>query len=248
MLIIPAIDLKGGRCVRLRQGKKDKETVYSEDPLYVAKNWVRRGARRLHIVDLDGAFEGKSIHLEVVTKIARKLDIPIELGGGIRDISTIRQVFERGIGYAILGSKALSLKFVERACQEFGDRVIVSIDVRDGKVAIEGWERQTSIQAGDLVRDLARAGVKTIIFTDIARDGTMQGVNVEAVRDFVESADVDLIVSGGISSLEDIRKIIRLNSQRIKGMIIGKALYTGKIRLEEAIEIVKGKRQRVKGE
>lgn len=242
MLIIPAIDLKGGRCVRLWQGKRDRETIYSQDPLYVARSWKERGARRLHIVDLDGAFEGRPIHLNLVERIAKELDIPVELGGGIRDISTIRRVLEKGIDYVILGSKALSLKFVEKVCQEFGDKVIVSIDVRDGKVAVEGWERQTSVQARDLARDLVRVGIKTTIFTDITRDGTMQGVNVEAVRDLANSTDVNLIVSGGISSLEDIRRIVRLNSPGIKGMIIGKALYTGGIKLEEAIEEVRPKK------
>jgi len=246
MLIIPAIDLKGGKCVRLWQGKRDEETVYSQDPLSVAKRWKDKGAKRLHIVDLDGAFEGRPVHLKVAERIAKELNIPVELGGGIRHLSTIRRVFDKGIDYAILGSKALSLKFVERACEQFGDRIIVSIDVRDGKVAIEGWERQTSVQAKDLARDLVRAGVKTLIFTDIARDGTMQGINIQAMRDFIESSNINVIVSGGISSLGDVKEITRLNNPRIIGIIIGKALYTGMVKLEEAIEIVESWELRVK--
>jgi len=238
VLIIPAIDLKNGRCVRLWQGERDKETVYSQEPLSVARTWAEKGARRLHIVDLDGAFQGRPIHLKIVERISAELNIPVEFGGGLRNLSTIRQVFEKKIDYAIVGSQALSLKFVGKACQEFGDRIIISIDARDGKVAIEGWERQTSIQARDLAKDLAKAGVSTIIFTDITRDGTMRGINIEAVKDFAGSCDVEVIISGGISSLDDLKKITRLNNPRIRGIIIGKALYTGAIKLEEAIKIV----------
>ena len=239
MLIIPAIDLRGGKCVRLWQGRKDRQSIYSHDPLSVAKLWKEKGARRLHIVDLDGAFEGRPVNLKLVERISKELNIPVELGGGIRDLPTLKEIFERGIDYAILGSKALSLKFMEKACQKFGDKIIVSIDVRDGKVAIEGWEKQTDIQAKDLAKDLTEVGVRTMIFTDITRDGTMRGVNIKAVRDFVESVDVDVIVSGGISSLEDVKKVFKLNNPRIKGTVIGKALYTGMIRLEEAMKIVK---------
>jgi phosphoribosylformimino-5-aminoimidazole carboxamide ribotide isomerase len=239
VLIIPAIDLKEGRCVRLYQGKEDKETVYSEDPLAVAKMWVEKGARRLHIVDLDGAFRGRPVHLDIVEKIAKEVEVPIEFGGGIREKEILDEVFAREIDYAILGSRALSLGFMERACQEFGSKIIASVDARKGKVVVEGWEKETFIQAGDLAKDLAGVGVSTIIFTDVTRDGTLRGVNVEAIRDFVKEAGVDVIVSGGISSIEDVKKIAKLANLGMTGMIVGKALYTGEIKLGEALNFLR---------
>ena len=238
MLIVPAIDLKEGRCVRLWQGKKERQTIYSEDPLAVARAWVETGAQRLHVVDLDGAWEGRPRHLNLVERMAREVDVPLELGGGIRDFSILRKIFEKGIDYAILGSCALSLTFMERACREFGSKIIASVDTREGKVMVEGWEKETSIQASQLAKDLARVGVSTIIFTDVTRDGTLKGVNVEAVRDFVKAANVDVIVSGGISSLEDVKKIAKLANLGVTGMIVGKALYTGEIKLEEAVKFL----------
>lgn len=240
MLIIPAIDLKEGRCVRLWQGKKEKQTIYSEDSLAVARGWVEAGAQRLHVVDLDGAWEGRPRHLGLVEKMAREVDVPLELGGGIRDFSILSKIFEKGIDYAILGSCALSLTFMERACREFGSKIIASVDAREGRVVVEGWEKETSVQAIHLAKNLARVGVSTIIFTDVTRDGTLKGVNVEAVRDFVKEAGVDVIVSGGISSLEDIKKIARLANLGVTGVIVGKALYTGEIKLEEAMKFLRG--------
>ena len=237
MLIIPAIDLKGGRCVRLWQGKKDKETVYSENPLAAAKIWARKGAKRLHIVDLDGAFKGKPVHLEVAGKIAREVGIPLEFGGGIRNEAILNQVFEKGIDYAILGTRGTSPDFVKSACARFGNKIIISIDARQSKVVLEGWEKETSLKARDLARNLVRAGVKAIIFTDITRDGTLQGVNIKLIQDFVRGADVDVIIAGGISSLEDIEKVSALKNLGVTGIIIGKALYEGKIKLEEAIKL-----------
>ena len=237
MLIIPAIDLKGGRCVRLYQGKEDKETVYSEDPLAIARMWVKRGAQRLHIVDLDGAFRGKPVHLEIVEKIAGEVDVPIEFGGGIREKEVLSEVFARGIDYAILGSRALSLGFVRKVCSEFKDRIIVSVDTRGSKVLAEGWKRETSIEAKDLVKDLLKAGVKTIIFTDIRRDGTLQGVDIKLIRKFLEIVNVKVIIAGGVASLADVKKLAQLRGRAPAGVIIGKALYDGKIKLEEAIAV-----------
>jgi len=237
VLIIPAIDLKGGRCVRLYQGEEDKETVYSEDPLAVAKMWVKRGAQRLHIVDLDGAFRGKPVHLEIVEKIAGEVDVPIEFGGGIREKEVLSEVFARGIDYAILGSRALSLEFVNDACLKFKDKIIVSVDTRGSKVLAEGWKRETSIEAKDLVKDLVKAGVKTIIFTDITRDGTLQGVNIKLIRKFLEVVNVKVIIAGGIASLAGVKKLAQLRGRTPAGVIIGKALYDGKIKLEEAIAV-----------
>lgn len=237
MLIIPAIDLKGGRCVRLWQGKEDKETVYSEDPLAVAKMWVEKGAQRLHIVDLDGAFRGKPVHLEIVEKIAREVDVPIELGGGIREKAILNDVFTRGVDYAILGTRALSFDFVKAACLKFKDKIIISMDTRQDKILAEGWKKETSVKAKDLIKDLVKAGVKTIIFTDITRDGTLGGVNIELMQKFLAVANVKVIIAGGVASLADIRKLAQLGSKRLMGVIIGKALYDGRVKLEEALAI-----------
>lgn len=237
MLIIPAIDLKGGRCVRLYQGKEEEETVYSEDPLAVAKMWVEKGAQRLHIVDLDGAFRGKPAHLEIVEKIARKVDVPIEFGGGIREKETLNEIFIRGVEYAILGSRALSLQFVRDVCLKFKDRIIISVDTKDSKVLAEGWKKETSRETKDFVKDLLEVGVKTIIFTDINRDGTLQGVNVKLIKELLEKVKVKVIIAGGISSLADVEKLAQMGRRAPAGIIIGKALYDGKIRLEEAIEV-----------
>jgi len=237
VLIIPAIDLKGGRCVRLWQGKKDKETVYSEDPLAIAKMWVKKGAQRLHIVDLDGAFRGKSVHLEIVEKIAREVDVPIEFGGGIREKAILDDVFTRGVDYAILGTRALSFDFVRDACLKFADKIIVSIDTRQDKILAEGWEKEFSLRPEELVKGLVGSGVKTIIFTDITRDGTLRGVNIKLIQEFLETANIKVIIAGGVASLADIRKLTKLGGRGPVGVIIGKALYDGRVKLEEALAI-----------
>jgi phosphoribosylformimino-5-aminoimidazole carboxamide ribotide isomerase len=238
-LIIPAIDLKGGKCVRLVRGKLNKETIYSKNPLEIAKKWVREGAKRLHVVDLDGAFQGKPVHLELVGRMAQEAGVPIEFGGGIRDFAILKEVLEEGIEYAILGSQALSLDFLRIACKEFGNRIMVSLDTRRGRVLTQGWVKETDVPVWDLARDISRAGVRTIIFTDVGRDGTLAGVDINLIRDFVTSAGVDTIVSGGISSLEDVKKILKLEHLGVIGMIVGKALYTGRIKFREAVGLVK---------
>ena len=238
-MIIPAIDLKGGKCVRLVRGKLNKETIYSKDPIEIARRWVKEGAERLHVVDLDGAFQGKPVHLELVGRMAREVKVPIEFGGGIRDFAILKEVLEEGIKYAILGSQALSSDFLEMACKGFGDRIMVSLDTRRGRVLTEGWVRETAVEAGDLARNISRRGVRTLIFTDVDRDGTLEGVNINLIRDFATSAGVDTIVSGGIASLEDVRKILKLRPLGVIGMIVGKALYTGRIRFREAIRLAK---------
>ena len=237
MLIIPAIDLKGDKCVRLWQGKEDKETVYSEDPLAVARMWVKKGAQRLHIVDLDGAFRGRPVHLEIVEKIAREVDVPIEFGGGIREKTILDDVFTRGVDYAILGTRALSFDFVRDACSEFGDKIIVSIDTRRDKILAEGWEKESSLRPEELVKGLVGLGVKTIIFTDITRDGTLRGVNTKLIQEFLEIANVKVIIAGGVASLADIRKLTELGGRGPAGVIIGKALYDGRVKLEEALAL-----------
>jgi len=223
--------------VRLWQGKEDKETVYWEDPLAVAKRWVEKGAQRLHLVDLDGALKGKPVHLEIVEKIVREVDVPIEFGGGIRDKAILEEVFAKGIDYAILGSRALSLDFVKDACIKFENRIIVSIDVRQDKVLAEGWVKETSLRVENLVKGLVKAGVKTIIFTDVTRDGTLRGIDIRLIKKFLKIANIEVIIAGGIASLRDIRKVVQLGDRGPMGVIIGKALYDGKIKLEEAIAI-----------
>lgn len=237
MLIIPAIDLKGGRCVRLWQGEEDKETVYSEDPLAIAKMWVKKGAQRLHIVDLDGAFRGKSVHLEIVEKIAREVDVPIEFGGGIREKAILDDVFTRGVDYAILGTRALSFDFVRDACLKFEDKIIISIDTRQDRILAEGWKKESSLKAEELVKGLVGSGVKTIIFTDITRDGTLRGVNIKLIQEFLETVNIKVIIAGGVASLADIRKLTQLGGRGLAGVIIGKALYDGRVKLEEALAI-----------
>ena len=238
-MIIPAIDLKGGKCVRLVRGKLDKETIYSKDPIEIAKRWVIEGAERLHVVDLDGAFQGKPVHLELVGRMARETGVPIEFGGGIRNFAILKEVVEEGIKYAILGSQALSSDFVRTACKEFGESIIVSLDTRRGRVLTEGWVKDTAVEVGDLARDISGTGVRTLIFTDVTRDGTLEGVNINLIKDFAASVQVDTIVSGGISSLEDVKKILTLRDLGVIGMIVGKALYTGRIRFRAAIRLVK---------
>ncbi|TKJ47189.1 1-(5-phosphoribosyl)-5-[(5-phosphoribosylamino)methylideneamino]imidazole-4-carboxamide isomerase [Candidatus Aerophobetes bacterium Ae_b3a] len=237
MLIIPAIDLKGGRCVRLWQGEEDKETVYSEDPLAVARMWVKKGAQRLHIVDLDGAFRGRPVHLDIVEKIAREVDVPIEFGGGIREKAILDDVFTRGVDYAILGTRALSFDFVRDACLKFEDKIIISIDTRQDRILAEGWKKESSLKAEELVKGLVGSGVKTIIFTDITRDGTLRGVNIKLIQEFLEIADVKVIIAGGVASLADIMKLAELGGRRPAGVIIGKALYDGRVKLEEALAV-----------
>jgi len=237
VLIIPAIDLKGGRCVRLWQGKEDKETVYSEDPLAVARMWVKKGAQRLHVVDLDGAFRGRPVHLGIVEKIARKVDVPIEFGGGIREKTILNDVFARGVDYAIIGTRALSFDFVRDACLKFEDKIIISIDMRQDKILAEGWKKESSLKAEELVKGLVGLGVKTIIFTDTTRDGTLGGVNIKLIQEFLEIANVKVIIAGGVASLADIRKLTELGGRGPAGVIMGKALYDGRVKLEEALAL-----------
>jgi len=237
VLIIPAIDLKGGRCVRLWQGEEDKETVYSEDPLAVARMWVKKGAQRLHIVDLDGAFRGKPVHLGIVEKIAREVDVPIEFGGGIREKAILDDVFARGVDYAILGTRALSFDFVRDACLKFEDKIIISVDTRQDRILAEGWKKESSLKAEELVKGLVGLGVKTIIFTDTTRDGTLRGINIKLIQEFLEIANTKVIIAGGVACLADIRKLTEPGGRGPAGVIMGKALYDGRVKLEEALAI-----------
>ena len=239
MLVIPAIDLIEGRCVRLREGKLSSERVYSKEPVAVAELWELKGAEKLHIIDLDGAFEGKPQNLEVVKRIAKSIKLPIQFGGGVRNLRTIKEVLDCGVEYVILGTSAISKpEFVKRAIKRFGKRIMVSIDASNLKVRVRGWEEKTRKTAPILAKEMGRLGVRNIIFTDIKRDGTLRGPNISQIKKMLKAVNTPLIVSGGISSLEDIIKLKPLEKKGLTGVIVGKALYTGRVDLEKALEIV----------
>jgi phosphoribosylformimino-5-aminoimidazole carboxamide ribotide isomerase len=238
MLIIPAIDLIEGRCVRLREGRLFSEEVYSKEPVAVAELWELKGAMRLHIVDLDGAFEGRPQNLKVVKRIAKGIKIPIQFGGGVRNLKTIKEVLNCGVEYVILGTSTISKpEFVKKAIKRFGKRIMVSIDASNLKVRVRGWEGKTRKTAPTLAKEMERLGVRNIIFTDIKRDGTLKGPNISQIKKMLKTIDIPLVISGGISSLEDIKKLKPLEKKGLSGIIIGKALYTGRIDLKEAITI-----------
>ena len=239
MLIIPAIDLRNGKCVRLLQGRADAETVFSDDPVAMAVKWENKGARFLHLVDLDGAFTGAQKNLSVVKEIANAVSIPVELGGGIRDQEAVERVLQVGIQRAILGTSALKNPvFAAAMCREYGDRIAVGIDAKDGMVATHGWTEVAEKSAVDFAVEMEQVGVKTIIYTDIKRDGMLTGPNIEATKKMAQTTeDVGIIASGGVSSLKDIGNLKTLESLGVTGVIIGKALYTGDIRLEDAISM-----------
>jgi phosphoribosylformimino-5-aminoimidazole carboxamide ribotide isomerase len=234
MLIIPAIDLKDGKCVRLKQGRMEDDTVFSDDPVATATHWVNEGARRLHLVDLNGAFAGTPIHKNVVEAIANKHpELPIQIGGGIRSMDTIRHYLEAGVSFAIIGTKAAKEpEFVEQACKEFAGHIIVGIDAINGMVATDGWANVTDIKATDLAKRFADAGVSSIVYTDIARDGMMQGVNVEQTVALADYCGLPIIASGGVTNLEDIRLL--KGKKGILGAITGRAIYEGTLSLRDA--------------
>ncbi len=234
MLIIPAIDLKDGKCVRLKQGRMEDDTVFSDDPVATATHWVNEGARRLHLVDLNGAFAGTPIHKNVVEAIANTHpELPIQIGGGIRSLETIRHYLEAGVSFVIIGTKAAKEpEFVEEACKEFGGHIIVGIDAKEGYVATDGWANVLDIKATDLARRFADAGVSSIVYTDIARDGMMQGVNVEQTTELADYCGLPIIASGGVTNLEDIRLL--KGRKGILGAITGRAIYEGTLNLREA--------------
>ena len=235
MIVIPAIDLKNGKCVRLWQGKKEEEKVYFSDPVSVAKMWEDEGAERLHIIDLEGAFQGSPVNLGIAEKIAGRTNLILEFGGGIRSFAVLKQVFDSGINFAVIGSRALSSEFVEMACQKYPERILAAIDSREGKVSIEGWQKQTLLTPTGLADNLFGLGIRTVIFTDIKKDGTLTGVDIEVISNFVNKVKQEVIVAGGVSSLKDLGKIADLGRVGILGVIIGKALYEGRIQLKEAL-------------
>ncbi len=241
MIILPAIDLKEGRCVRLEQGLMDKDTVYNDNPGEQARIWQDQGGEFLHIVDLDGAFAGLPKNKEAIRAIVDAIDIPSELGGGIRDMQTIEAYLELGIDRVILGTIAKEKpSLVEEACKKFPGQIVVGIDAKDGLVAIRGWADVTEKKATEMAKEMEGFGVEAIIYTDIARDGMMQGPNIEATKTLAESINIQVIASGGLSTLDDIRRLIAIESSGVTGVITGKAIYSGAIDLREAVALTKG--------
>lgn len=240
MDIIPAIDLSEGQCVRLRRGDIEQKTVYSDNPGEFAQKWEDQGASVLHIVDLDGALTGESQNLAAVEAIIAAVDIPVELGGGLRNPDDVRRVLEAGVRWAIMGTTALrDRESLQAAIEQNPDRVIVGIDARDGRVAVSGWVEESSVEAIQLARDLDDTGAARFIFTDIATDGMMQGPNVRSTRELAGEVMTPVIASGGISTLDDVRDVCELEPDGVVGMIIGKALYEGTIELPSAIQIAR---------
>lgn len=236
MLIIPAIDLKDGLCVRLKQGVMEDSTVFSDNPVDMARRWVREGCRRLHLVDLNGAFEGKPVNGDVVKEIAKdNPKLPIQIGGGIRSGDSIEAYLNAGVSFVIIGTKAVKEpKFVTEMCKQFPGRIIVGIDAKDGLVATEGWAEVSSVKATDLAKQFAHDGVSAIVYTDIARDGMMQGVNVEATLTMARASPIPVIASGGITNMDDIRALKAVAQHGIEGAITGRAIYEGTLSVKEA--------------
>ncbi|WP_370249374.1 1-(5-phosphoribosyl)-5-[(5-phosphoribosylamino)methylideneamino]imidazole-4-carboxamide isomerase [Thalassolituus sp.] len=236
MLVIPAIDLKDGQCVRLRQGRMDDSTVFGDDPVSMAKRWVDAGCRRLHLVDLNGAFAGEPVTGEAVTSLAKAVpDLPLELGGGIRSLETIEHYIKAGVNYVIIGTKAVKEPaFVKEACDAFPGHVIVGLDAQDGYVATDGWAEVSEVKAVDLAKQFRNDGVSAIVYTDIARDGMMQGVNVEATVQLAEEGGIPVIASGGVTNIDDIRELSKVAPRGILGAITGRAIYEGTLDVAEA--------------
>ncbi len=236
MLVIPAIDLKDGKCVRLRQGRMEDETVFGDDPVEVAQRWVDAGARRLHMVDLNGAFAGKPVNAGAIKAVAEAFpELPIQVGGGIRDEDTVAAYLEAGVRYAIIGTKAVSAPhFINDLCLEFPGHILVGLDAKDGRIAIDGWSKLSHHSAIDMARRFEQDGVEAIVFTDIGRDGMMSGVNVESTVKLAQSISIPVIASGGITNMNDIRALCEVSDEGIMGAITGRALYEGTLDLAAA--------------
>jgi phosphoribosylformimino-5-aminoimidazole carboxamide ribotide isomerase len=238
MLILPAIDLKGGRCVRLLRGDMNAETVYGDDPVAVGQRWVDAGARYLHVVDLDGAVSGAAVNGEVIASLCARLPIPVEVGGGVRTVERAGQLFAAGADRVIFGTAALEQpQIVAEACRRFAGRVAVGIDARNGLVAVKGWTETSDVAAVDLARRVEALGAAHVIYTDIERDGTQTGVNVSATRALAEAIGIPVIASGGVGSLADIEALLPCEDAGVDGVIVGRALYTGAVDLAAAIRV-----------
>jgi phosphoribosylformimino-5-aminoimidazole carboxamide ribotide isomerase len=242
MIVIPAIDLQGGKCVRLSQGRLGTTTVYSENPVEVSRHWVGQGAERLHVVDLDGAFTGEPKNLALIREIVHTAGIPVQVGGGIGTLELAKELVESGVSRIILGSKVVQdPNFIKKACVLFPGKVVVSIDARAGRVMVRGWTQSTDQSAIELAQRVVDLGVPTIIYTDVERDGMLSGPNLAELSALARAVKVSVIASGGVSRIADIQSLLSLESDGVSGVIIGKALYTGALKLPEALDLVKSK-------
>ncbi len=234
MMVIPAVDLRGGRCVRLLQGRPDAETVFSDDPVAMARAWVEQGAPRLHVVDLDGAFAGSPKQVGLIEEIARGIPVPVEAGGGLRNLDAVESLLASGVRWALLGSRAaLDPEFLAEACRRFPGRIIVAVDASDGQVAVDGWTRRLDLAASNLARRAREAGAAEILYTNIARDGTQSGPDFASTEAVAQAAALPVLASGGVGSLEDLRRLAAIPG--VIGAVVGRALYTGAIDLRQAV-------------
>ncbi len=241
MLVIPAVDIKNGRCVRLLQGRKDSETVFSDDPSAMAARWEREGAELLHVVDLDGAFEKSPRNVDSVKRILERVGIPVQLGGGIRTMDTVSMYLDMGVSRVILGTEAIrNTDLVRQACRVYAGRVLVGIDARGGMVAVDGWTETTNLDAIEVAKGFEGHGVAAIVFTDIEKDGMQAGPSVTQTKRLAESVGIPVIASGGVSDIEDIKRLLPLQEVGVAGVITGKALYSGSLDLRQALELVRG--------
>lgn len=239
MEVIPAIDLLDGKCVRLYQGDYDRASIFNDNPVEVARQWAEEGATRLHVVDLDGAKQGKSVNLSTIEAIAKAIDIPVQVGGGLRDRAGVARLLDTGVRQAILGTVAVEKpELVTELCHEFSGQIIVGIDARKGMVATRGWLETSEVAATDLAQRMANQGAAAIIYTDIHRDGTLSGPNMEALRELAEAIEIPVIASGGVSSLTDLLSLLSLETVGVTGAIVGRAIYTGDVSLKEAVRAV----------
>lgn len=238
MLIIPAIDLRGGKVVRLFQGKFDREKVYSNDPVKVAKHWAKQGAKFLHIVDLEGASSGSLKNLEVLKKIITQVCVPFEFGGGVRSMETISELLNLGVQRVVLGTRAANdAQFLKKAFKKFGEKIIVSIDAKGAKVLTQGWSSSASKTVLDFAKELKEVGFRQIIYTDISKDGALVGPNILGIKELIRKTGLDVIASGGVADLKDLIKLKSLQKKGVSGVIVGKALYEGKFTLVEALKL-----------
>ena len=242
MIVIPAIDLKQGKCVRLLQGDMNRSTIFSDDPAEVAKKWEDKGAELIHVVDLDGSFAGSPRNKEKIEEILRTVKVPVQLGGGIRDLATIDQYIEMGISRVILGTVALEKpELVKEACAQHPGGIVVGIDAKDGQVAVRGWTEITGKKAVDIGKEMEEFGVAAFVFTDIKRDGMQTGPNIQRTQELARSVSVPVIASGGVNTITDIENIMLIEKDGVIGIIVGRALYSKSLRLEDAVNLTKGR-------
>jgi phosphoribosylformimino-5-aminoimidazole carboxamide ribotide isomerase len=240
MIIIPAVDIKNGKCVRLLQGRMEDETVYSPNPAAMARKWAEAGAELIHVIDLDGAFSKHPQNIDSIREILKQVDVPIQVGGGIRSQETIRRFIGMGVKRVIIGTEAIqNPRLLKEACAEFPNRIVLGIDARDGEVAIDGWTHTTRIRAIDLAKQFESCELAAINFTDISRDGMQTGPNLIEIQRLAEAVTIPVVAAGGVSTIKDIRNLLALKSVGVAGVIVGKALYTGSLNLKEAIKEIK---------